>query len=611
MKFIITILLIINSCFARSYFVKSAGGTGNGTSNATAWSFAKFLTIPYTSGDSVYFNRGDVFNGTLLVPVVRNDFYYGAYGTGSNPKFTGFKTLSSWTLYSGNVYYVSLTSSSLNVVSLDDVIMAMGRYPKNRYLPYTAHSGNTSITANSISTIPFNPTGAEIVIRKQRQITDRMIVTSRSGNTLNISTNGSPFGSVYLNNNSYDPTDGYGYFIQSSLSTLTSKGDWYFDSTNQRLYMHFGTGTPSGHIIKASTVNYNTTIAYNSNYITFDHLDFEGANIAGAFINVATHVKFIDCNFYKQYDGIYSNNGMNNLSIRGGSMYNVLNNGVFVVQSGNKVTVDSTVFNNTGVIAGAGGSGDGQQICMNIIGDSSIITNCVLTNLGYQGINPHGNVILVENNRVDSFGFIKDDCGGIYFAGFGLKGGMIRNNTVLHPVGVFDGAPSYAQISNASGIYIDNADSVQVLNNIVAHGTFSGIMLVDVGSGIEIKNNLVYDNHYQFQIYCTRQTAGLTVTGNKFICRDLSQVSLYIDLFSNVNISQFGTFSNNYYKRIGNDSAITINREYAGGNGLHDFKLSQWKSAYNHDRGSISNARTMKQNGKILKYNGKVIMISQ
>src|SRR5205823_2520641 len=97
-------------------------------------------------GDNVLFNRGDVFYGRIIINksgASGSPITIGAYGTGANPVITGFTTVSSWTSLGSNIWESSNTVSTLstaNIVVINGVNTAMGRYPNSGYLPYQSFS---------------------------------------------------------------------------------------------------------------------------------------------------------------------------------------------------------------------------------------------------------------------------------------------------------------------------------------------------------------------------------------------------------------------------------------------------------------------------------------
>ncbi|MFD2937247.1 carbohydrate-binding protein [Spirosoma flavum] len=565
---------------AATYYVKTSGGNGDGLSDANAWSVAKFASMQISSlknGDNILFKRGDEFHITLQIE--RGGLTYGGYGTGANPVITGFTQLTSWTLASGNIYYASLDVTALNIVTLNGVVKAKGRYPNSGYLTYTSHSGNASVTGTSVGTLPFNPTGGEVVIRKERWILDRHPITARSSNTINYSINNDNG-----NNNGYSPVDGNGYFIQDHLSTLDQEGEWYYDKTTKRLYMHFGLGTPVGRTVKASTLDKNVHLNYWTG-ITFNNLTFEGGNLFGAWNIGTSNVTYTNCIWKQQGGDAIWGSYTSNVKVKGGSITDALNNSIYFVQEGNNTTVDGVSINNSGIIAGAGRSGDAAQEGISIYGVGTVIKNCSVINTGYNGINfSGGDNILVEHNFVDTFCTIKDDGGGIYTYNSTGSNRKIRNNIVLNAIGTFQGAESnyWEAYGKAAGIYLDGGGyDTQIDNNVVANGNWGGIFINGVKNH-SITNNLVYNFSQALLIhsYPGILVRELKVDKNTFIAKNASQFTLYLHMFSNDNPSLLGSFSNNIYARpIDDTNTIGIYREYAGG-GQNNISLAKWKSDY-------------------------------
>jgi len=578
---------------ATTYYVKASGGTGSGLNDANAWSLAKLNATGLNYGDSVLFKRGDAFTGTLTP--ISNGINYAAYGSGSNPLLSGFTTLSSWTLSSGNVYYASLDVPRLNVVTLDGVIKPMGRYPNAGYLTYTSHSNNASITGTTVGAIPFNPAGGEVVIRKRRWILDRHPITSRSSNTLNITTS-----TDYGQNNLYTPVDGNGYFIQNSLSTLDQEGEWFYDTTANRLYMHFGAGTPSGGTVKAGSVDRNVYLNYWTD-ISFTSLDFEGANIWGVYTIGTSNITYTNCNFTQQGGDGFWGSYLNNVDLIGCTFNDCLNNGIYVEQEGDDMIFDSIYVRSSGQIAGASRSGDGYMEGIFVKGDTVSITRCRVINSGYIGINFEGNEVLVKNNFVDSFSNIKDDGAGIY-SYTGPSGGantnrVISQNIILHGIGSFVGAEAYywEPYGKAAGIYLDDyAGFTTVDSNIIAHGSWHGIVLHNASNN-SITHNIVFDFDSQLGLLqdFTNGVRNNTISNNTFIARSADQDAMYLETFVSDNVNNFGAFNNNVYARpIDDNLTIQVNNSYGGGSGATDYTLATWKSTFSEDAASVKSSVT-------------------
>lgn len=576
-----------------TYYVKAAGGTGSGLDDANAWSAAKFASMQVSSlssGDIILFKRGDSFPVKIQSEI--GGLTYGNYSSGALPIITGLTQLSSWTLSSGNIYYATLDVPTLNAITYNGVIKSQGRYPKTGYLIYSGHTSNASINGTSVGAIPFDPAGGEVVIRKERFIIDRHVITSRSGNTLNYSA-----ANEYGNNTNYSGLDGNGYFIQSHLSAVTQEGDWYYDNANNRLYVHFGSGTPTGNVIKACTLDKNIQI--NSwNNITCNGLNFEGANEHGAWIIGAGTVAFNGCAWTAQGGNAIYGGNMTGVTIDGCTITDSFNNGVMFEYSANNITVNNTVLTNSGIVAGAGRSGDAAQCGIFIAGIGAVITNNRVINSGYNAIDWTGDGALVEKNLVDTYCTIKDDGGGIYnFIGLN---GIIRKNIVLNAVGAYEGANwgYWEPFGKAAGIYLDNgADNhyCTVTENVVANGDWAGIFINNNGNNT-ITNNLVYNCRYQFAMTDFNNIPrNITLTGNTFIAKTAEQFCFRIEMGSNDTLSLLGTFNNNIYARPVRDTdTFSIYRNYAGASfSVTNIDLATWKSTYSQDAASVKSSVTL------------------
>ena len=600
MKSIITLLLslLFDYSYATTYYIKTSGGSGSGLNDDNAWSFAKLNSTALASGDIVLFKKGDVFYGTLTVRT--SNVSYGAYGLGDNPVITGFTQLTLWIPYSDHIYYSTLDVATLNMVTIDGAVKGMGRYPNSGYLAYTSHSGNASITGSTVGSIPFDPTGGEVVIRKLRYILDRHPITSRSANTINYSTDIN-----YGDNNLYSPYDGNGYFIQNHLNTLDEDGEWFYDKVAKRLYIYSVTNLAS-RIIKASSQVQNIYLNYWTN-ISFNNLTFEGGNIYGAYNIGTSNISYNNCIFRQQGGNAIWASYLTNFTVKGGSITDALNNGITMEQQGSFTNIDGVALTNTGEIAGAARSGDGQQEGINITGNNTTVKNCTVLNSGYIGIGFYGNDILITHNLIDTFGDIKDDGAGIYTVNnlnTTASNRIIRGNIVLNAVGAFAGAEGYyyENYGKTAGIYLDDQSyNTLVDSNVIAHGNWCGIFLHNCGNN-QVTNNLVYNHAEQLLIgdESSTITRNLTITGNTFIAKTATQQTLYLSMSVNDNPSSIGSFNNNIYARpIDDNLTFAISRNYSGGDGEKKYSLATWESTYHQDTNSQKSLVSVPDTSKI------------
>ena len=580
------------------YYVKPDGSnSANGLSEDSAWNPDKLNASRIPSGSTVLFQKNSRFNFTLKIE--QSNITYGGYGTGTDPVISGFTTLKTWTKLSGHIYYASLDVKTLNMVTVDGTIKPMGRYPKTGYLAYTSHNNNNAISGASVSTIPFDPTGGEVVIRKDRYILDRHPIASRAGNTINYSIQQYYYG----NSNTYSPQDNNGYFIQKHLGTLTADGDWFYDATSKRLYVYFGMDAPESKLVKASFLNTNVVVNTMKG-IKFNNITFEGANECGAYNVGATDISYNNCTWINQGGDAIWGGDVDFLSINGGEISNSLNNGIRIEYDGNNTTINNVKVENSGIIAGAGRSGDGAQIGIFVYGQANKITNCSIINSGYNAIDfSGGENTLVENNFIDTYCKIKDDGGGIYT--YNSTKSIIRNNIVLNAVGAYAGAEwgYWEPHGKAAGIYLDNGvknHNITVSNNTIAHGDWAGIFVNNNGDN-KILNNISYDLFYPLFIADFDGLRNNEIFDNQFIAKKASQYPFHIEMGFADNLSQLGRFDRNIFARpIDDNNTFSIYRNYNSARGRQQISLENWKSLTSLELNSKKSPKTITDESELL-----------
>jgi hypothetical protein len=108
----IPFLLIPSVASATTYYVSASGSSGsNGKSPAAAWRYVSDVNgHDFMSGDSILFNRGNVWRECLIVHnsgAAGNQIVFGAYGKGAKPKLlqsVSKSSTSDWTKVSSNIW---------------------------------------------------------------------------------------------------------------------------------------------------------------------------------------------------------------------------------------------------------------------------------------------------------------------------------------------------------------------------------------------------------------------------------------------------------------------------------------------------------------------------
>ena len=600
-------LSLTNSLSARNFYVSAAGNNSNsGLTQATAWQTIGKVNSYFASmaaGDSILFRRGDVFFGAIIVGKSGTStmpISIGAYGTGAKPVISGFVTVSSWSLVSPGIYQalVSGAKSTLNMVALNDIPQAVGRYPNSDaanggYLSYETYSGSTSITDNELDA-STSWVGAEIVIRKKLWVLDRCKVTAQSGGT---------FTFTNTNSSTYSGTNGFGYFLQNDPRTLDKMGEWHFNGTTKYLQFYFGTASPSSYTVKVSCLD---TLLYMSskNYINIENVTFEGANVNALIASSSSYVSIKNCDFANAGTTAISATSTGNLLIENCTVKNILSNAIIVNSSKNpNVTIRGCTVKNTATIPGMGLSNGNSYKGIYAFASNLLIENNRVDTTGYVGIEFQGSNVTVKNNVVNYFDIIKDDAAGIYTysgstdasPGTIYTNRVIRENIVMNGMGAPKGRNSSTLY--ASGIYLDGrAVNVDVINNTVFNNAKNGIHCSNA-QNVNIRGNTSYNN--LTGVSCIRwanvgEIRNLSIKNNILYTKTDAQRNLYyvnsglnepVATTVNEQLRVLGKIDSNYFSLINPTGFVQEVYATTGGAWIQTTPLSLegWRAATLHD----------------------------
>lgn len=598
--FLIVPIFFLSISRASTYYFSTKSGSDERTQKqaqnpATPWKTLDKLNSfsdNLQPGDRILFKRGETFFGSITInksgtadlPIV-----FSAYGTGSKPVITSLVRLTNWTPVAGysGVYESSDPSlgKNVNILLLNNTLQQLGRYPNANaankgYLTFESHDSYLSITDNDLEEEP-NWTGAQAVIRTARWKLDRVAITSHSGNTINYK---SPSKSL--------PPDNYGYFIQNDIKTLDQFGEWYYDPSSKKMNVYFAKRNPASYVIQASTAP-NLINSDNSENLVFDNLSVKGANNAGLRFNNSTNVKIQNCDvLFSGSTGVYTSKGSKNLTIENCNISYSNSWGIKLSSSINSI-IRNNVIRNSGAIAGMGESGSSSYKGIEFGGSGNLVENNEVDSSGYMGIHfLSGENQTIKNNVINTFGFVKDDGGGIYTqVGKNVTIYLNRKvigNIVLNGIGAQQGTNS--PNSAANGIYMDDgANGVEITGNTVAN-TFRGIYLHNA-FGIEVTDNTLYSN----DVGCYMQHEGGAnpvrnnkITNNTFFSKLPKQLA--ISIFTKRNdVDSIGVLDSNYYFRPFAKDDRMFRQTYKndlGKNVTEMLSLNDWKSAHRKDPSS-------------------------
>ena len=569
--FLLVLTICCFSADATNYYVANSGNdSNNGTDPSTPWktidkvnSFNSFLP-----GDNILFKRGDTFYGSISViqsGVQGSPITYGAYGSGAKPIITGFSTVSSWTNLGSNIWE---SSSAISVGSQPNMVLINGVNTPMGRTPNTGWNSITSSTATSVSSSGLSSgtwTGAEIITKDERYIITRRTITSQSSSTVNFASD------------AYNPRNGWGYFIQNSLATLDQQNEWFFNTLTNKIDI-YSTSMPTN--VQVSSIDILVTIssATHQDYITFDNIDFEGANKNVFILGRSGNIIIQNCslNFCGDQAILGQNQGdsSNYCSVTNCSFSNNQNDPINLPGEYAHAYIAYNTINNTGLIPGMSGYDNSisNATAINALGPNSTIEYNYIDSVGYMGIRFFGSGVTVNNNLINYYCLTMDDGGGIYTQDYGtpaFTGRIIKNNIILNGMGNDSGIGEGEGLL-ANGIYMDaNTKGVTINNNTVYAAAWAGIFLQG-NTNMDVENNTVYATESNGALFTM---AGTGVTFKKNIIVTKSSSGLCVGVLGVPGIASAFTLDSNYYCRPLADNQVFV--DYSS----HLFyNLASWKT---------------------------------
>ncbi len=373
-KKLITILFFFIAIFCNAqthtyYFDAVNGNDANTVAQAqvstTAWKTLARLNTFFNSlvpGDVVRFRRGQTFPGFIIATKAGTsvqNIRFATWDVGAKPIITGLTDLTTWTNLGGNIWETTnaiSTLSATNIVTVNGVNTAMGRTPNSgSFFTISAHTGHTSATIGALTGTP-NYVGAELVARMGAAwIFARNLITNQATTVLTTIPNyPNPFGFTI-----YDYANGQA-FIQNSASTLDVQNEWYYNPSTKKLRI-FSTTSPTG--VKIATTD--SLVKATAGFLTFDSLQFQGANTDCFQLNPASNITISNCDIrYVGDNAVQQQNNSPNLTVINNTFRDVQNSGTTNVGYGGNTNskISNNSFVNINMIPGAWGSLDGTNL---------------------------------------------------------------------------------------------------------------------------------------------------------------------------------------------------------------------------------------------------------
>lgn len=603
MKFIFIILLFFcHVAGATNYYVKSGGSdAANGLTDGTAWeTITKVNSFSFASGDSILFKRGDLFYGAIVVS--RATIRFGAYGSGAKPIVSGFTTVTGWTDTGGNIWESSaVTGANVpNMVTIQNINTAMGRYPNTGWATLETATGLTAITDNELSGTP-SFVGGECVIRDYSWFMSRAPITAHSAGTLT------------TGNHPYSGFEGTKFFIQNNVNTLDIQNEWFFSIANRKLKIY---SAASPVAVKITTLD---TLFYNGSYndVTVSNINFEGANVAAICLGVSganrSGLKVYNCGIYFSGRNAIYGTRIQSSTIEYCDISEANNNGILLNSVGGYSSFDTVrncTISNVGLLVGmmyhTSGINDEMQ-AINVKGTNTTICRNRIDNVGYNGIQFRYGDNRVTYNRINnyclSFADYGADGGGVYTVtsnGTGpYTGNVVDHNVIVNPFGV---ANNYYADDWSAGISFTYNTSVGGDNAMYLHNPKN--ITIDHNNFYNAKSNMFYIYNDDSLVNVT----GLVNINNMFFAT--STTCLMFNPFSKFRNDFTGWFTksdtNKYWRptlpsyKIGRYTyrPVAWPATLSGA----DFSLATLRSSYGYDLNSIEGAAEAKQASIFINY---------
>lgn len=611
---IVALFLCVNSFGADHYFALS-GNDGNAGTIGSPWrTITKFNSAFATSvpGDRWFFNRGDTFPGAMIINrsgASGNVITIGAYGTGVDPVITGFTDVTAWTSLGGNVWESTSsvsTLTTLNVVSINGVNTPIGRTPNTGWFTFQSHTGNTAITSSSLNSAITNWTGAEVVFRSIPWMTERCIISGHSGGTLTMSASANAI------------TNGNGLFIQNDARTLDAVNEWYYNPSTKRIRI-YNTVSPTN--VKVSSLD-NVCLNTGANWITYDNIDFEGANTHVFENRNSRNVTIQNCTIaFAGQDGFFNNqppvSGNDLVFLMNSTIHDVNNNAVEFLPFNSRILMHGDSLNNIGIIVGSGllssvvaRLGTTQDgVVFKGFGSTAEYTH--INKVGHSGFYLiHSDSLTIRYNSIEGHAQTRYDAGGVYSwnnasAGDTLQTSrIIDHNIIINSKQTNDGLVAGASLL-VQGIYLDGGSiHCTVTNNTTSNIITEGIHILNSGKGT-YSNNTSYNNGNQFGLWHAFlpggiATVGITMKNNILCAKQSAQLSFYMRDDDNIHFTTFGTADSNYYTRpIDNNLIIQTSVSFTNTNRT----LAQWKTFSGKDVHTLASRNVTSTDSLRFEYN--------
>lgn len=429
---------------------------------------------------------------------------------------------------------------------------------------------------------------------------------------------------------------GWGYFLTSHMLTLDREGEWFWESTTNRLFLYSATAPADGQY-EATTVT-DTAGAFEGGvvigkhleahvrYVTIENLRIERTHDAGITFpqNLETDDNqnlvirgnsIVDVESTGLRLATFVWNAGGSSGWRGGSNLLVENN---LIEGANHFGIDaytsSSIFrgntirdigrveelSRTGLGCGLTGqncteNGDGFRLNLSFAlnAHDNLIARNTFENIGMNGLDVFGNRNIIEENVFSNICITKGDCGAVRTFGRSSLANtqvydvILRRNIIQGVEGNTDGCHPTFAARLGIGLYLDNfSRDLEVQDNTVEDASWVGLLFQNstgTATGNVLYGNASGPEGTQWGSQLDLRGAGLTsveLSGNEMVALAADRFTLTTEASSLLTDSDLNAFWNPFYP------ANHIRR------GATTSDLAGWRTATGFDEASIEHDYT-------------------
>ncbi|KAJ3430832.1 secreted protein-related [Anaeramoeba flamelloides] len=538
------------------YYISNSGDDSNdGLTKDTAFETISAISSPLnTAGNSFFFKRGDTFRGKIVIK--KESTTISDYGSGDLPVIKGSVVLGTWQKHDGNIWVIDAPSRpsdvdeddfTIDMLFRDGEYLTVARHPDTGYYRIESASNKVSFTDSHLNEATSYWVDADVHVRSWSWLWEIRTVSSFS--------NGKVTWEDAMTGLSDTLYEGWGYYLDNTYKALDAENEWYYDSSNNKIYI-YTESDPNSHTYEATIYDNGITAIWHLHDSLIENIEVQHYNNIGIYINQCDRVVVRNNRIlWAGQKGSYAWSPID-YTFENNYIQYALDMGFHWGSSSDTDIGDNLISNNeivdTSLICGRHSLWGG--VGAKIGGNGVNFVNNKITNTASNGMGLEGGENTLDGNFVQNTCMCYNDCGVIYVK----EKTNILNNHFKNPVGDMLASGLYNGKWFGKilfGIYFHTAsDGSTVTGNTVEECYNAGLYSLD-GINNKINENLFYNNGVSMITKVDNNDPGNNVLeDNIFFSAAQEQYS-----FSRSVDQNFGSFKNN--KHISPLSSIHINAD--------------------------------------------------